>query len=75
MECHNIKMIVPKNEGVRWIAAIANQESLLLDFDWKFLRFQKKGAGLLFSHCSSLQGWSKKAPLLFTNIWVRCKAK
>lgn len=42
MECHNIKMIVPKNEGVRWIAAIANQESLLLDFDWKFLRFQKK---------------------------------
>lgn len=42
MECHNIEMIVPKNEGVRWIAAIANQESLLLGFDWKFLRFQKK---------------------------------
>lgn len=42
MECHNIEMIVPKNEGVRWITAIANQESLLLDFDWKFLRFQKK---------------------------------
>lgn len=65
MECHNTKMIVPKNEGVRWIAAIANQDSLLLDFDWKFLRFQKKkrGTSLLFSHCSSLQVWSEKAPL------------
>lgn len=42
MECHNIEMIVPKNEGVRWIATIANQESLLLGFNWKLLRFQKK---------------------------------
>ena len=32
MECHNIEMIVPKNKGVRWIAAIAKHESLLLDF-------------------------------------------
>lgn len=45
MECHNTEMIVPKNEGVRCIAAIANQESLLLDFDWKFLKFQKKKRG------------------------------
>lgn len=32
MECHNIEMIVPKNKGVKWIAAIANQKSLWLDF-------------------------------------------
>lgn len=42
-------MIVPKNKGVRWIAAIANQESLLLDFGLVIAQFPKKGAGLSFS--------------------------
>lgn len=42
MECHNVEMIVPKNKGVRRIAAIANQESLLLDFGLVIAQFSKK---------------------------------